>query len=90
MGGTWPGVVLKLIMLVIVVPTMIVVSIVATLLGSVLGAGRPYRSSSLGFLEDMLDPTRHLTGLTPGVSGTVSGQLFDMLMRSLNGGGRSW
>jgi len=90
MGGAWLGVVLKVVMLLIVVPTMMVVSIVGTLLGSVLGGARPYRSTSFGFLEDMLDPTRHLTGLTPGVSGTFTGQLFDMLMRNLNGGGRSW
>jgi hypothetical protein len=90
MGGSWLAVVVKVVVLMIVVPTMIVISIVGTLLTTVLGGGRPYRSSSFGFLEDMLDPTRHLTGLTPGVSGTFSGQLFDMLMRSLNGGGRSW
>ena len=88
MGVSWLGVVLRLILLLVVVPTVIVVWVATSILSGLLGGGRGGRGASL--FESWLDPTRHLTGTIPGLGGSPMGGLFDMLMRTLDSTRRPW
>ena len=96
MGVSWLGVVLRLILLLVVVPTMIVVWVATSILSGFLGGGRGGRGGGMyGFggpslFESWLDPTRHLTGTIPGLGGSPMGGLFDMLMRTLDSTRRPW
>ena len=98
MGVSWIGLVLRLIVLLVVGPAVMVIYFAAAVVGGLLrggggpmGGGRVHRGGAFGLFEPWLDPTRQLTGgLGRSCGGGLSDQLFGLLMRSLDGGGRPW
>lgn len=98
MAVSWIGLVLRLIVLLVGVPTVMVIYFAAAILGGLLrgggglmGGDGGHRGGTFGLLEPWLDPTRQLTGGFGGsCGGGLSDQLFGLLMRNLGGGGRPW